>query len=1743
MSVEFLVLGPVEALRDRETLALGGMQQRRLLAVLLSASGQIVSLDRLEETVWPNGDAPDGARRTLLTYVSRLRAALGDGFVATRDSGYALDVGGDLLDSAVFEGLVESARTAAPTLRLALLDQALTLWRGAAFGEFANEWWARPIAARLEEVRLVAHEDRIDALLELGEADRAVSDAEGFAAAYPLRERPVAQLMRALVVSGRQAEAMRAYQAFREQLIEQTGLEPSPSLVELERSIAAGSIPEPRTSGRFARGYVLGDVLGEGSFGTVYRATQPGVGREVAVKVIRAELADDPAFAQRFEAEAQLVARLEHPHIVALYDFWREPGGAYLVFRLMRGGSAEQRLITDGAWSLDRVTQVVEQIGGALAAAHAAGVVHRDVKPANVLFDDGGHAHLADFGIASTGDAVDGGSLYSAGSPLYASPEQFQRLAVSARSDIYSLGAMVWELLAGVPPFDGESATKIGRTKLERPVPSLSHVRPDLAATIDAVLQKATAVDPIDRFATASELVLAWRAAIDARRFGTTDDNTSWRSSAPHEAAQTMTGLATAGVNPYKGLRSFSEADARDFFGRAALVDELAAVVGASRVTMVVGASGSGKSSLVHAGLLPRLRSGGARIVTMVPTDRPCAQLHNALLAVAINPLAPKVEHAVEFVADEATSDLVIVVDQFEEVWTLADSDERDRFVALLKRLVTDESLNVRLVCAIRADFYDRPLSEPEFGPVVAKHAFSVAPMTAAELSEAVRAPANVAGVSFEPGLDAEIVADVVNQSASLPMLQFALAELYEQRRGAVIPTAAYREMGGVAGAVAARAEAVFTGLGDGAQRDARRLFSRLITPGAGAEDTRRRARRSELPDTVSAVADQFVTHRLLVVDRDPATREPTVDIAHEALLTRWPRLRGWLDEDREQLQLMQHLSRAADEWDSAGRRESELYRGPRLSIVGEVNETGNVILAPVEAEFLSASRTAQQIEQHAEATRVAQQARQNTRLRRALVAAAAMLVVAVLAGSIALVQRSRADDQRDAAVLAQGNEATARKRADLDRLIAQSRADAVFSPERGLLLAVEAYRRSESRADKLQAAGAIQSAFSQQPKGYLGAIEGEGPYKFANHGSAVIVAMNLERMSVWDATTWKKKRDIAVDTNVTGLTLSADDRYVAITTPDHVSVYAVATGAREAELNVGFRASGVIFHPTDSDRVVLGRMTLPPPGAAQASDPNPVVQILNWRANRSDVEIALPAPVFHNQLSPDGRVLVTGHNGDGMVRMWDAHTGALLAGPLVAGTGAGLYTIIGLSNFSPDGTMIASHNLRGTVRVWSVPSGQLVTKLDLRPAPSVGSVAFVDGDRILYTKGDLYEYNLSTAALRVFSGAKNPINGTVGLNPSRSTAALAGYLGTTDEAIHIVALDGRQAGARRSLPLPPGFTIPEADNVDRLSVNTTGTQLLAFGTQAHMLDLSNPTAAWRVVDLPGEGVLTRASFTRDGRFIVTQHHDGKQATVSLWDPAGLRTVATVAIPATTFEFRFSRDYRLLATTHLEAGRNKSVVHVYDVASGVRTKTLTDFENVGGAAAVVAIDLSFSADAKRLAAGTLSGTNGLVWDLDTGSTTVINNALYLEFDRAGRYLVTMSLASKVVYLLDAVTLTTPADLQPIAGRVSVRPSSHPTEPLLITDTTCELFENDVGSIMLFDTEAGREIGTGFELNCGFWFPDGNSFMGKDGKTIQIWDTDPEKWVEAACRFAGRNLTEDEWKRYGPQAPYRKTCGE
>jgi serine/threonine protein kinase/DNA-binding XRE family transcriptional regulator len=226
-------------------------------------------------------------------------------------------------------------------------------------------------------------------------------------------------------------------------------------------------------TGRAIRGYELGDRIGSGGFGVVYRAVQATVGRDVAVKIILPQYADHPDFIRRFEAEAQLVARLEHPHIVPLYDYWREPGVAYLVMRLLRGGSLEE-VLQAGPIPLDTVTPILTQIGSALDAAHQAGIIHRDLKPANILLDQSQNAYLADFGVAkdvSLAEQTQAGAIV--GSPAYFSPEQINAESVKPQADIYCLGVMLYELLTGQKPFPGPTPLAYIPQHLTYSLPSL----------------------------------------------------------------------------------------------------------------------------------------------------------------------------------------------------------------------------------------------------------------------------------------------------------------------------------------------------------------------------------------------------------------------------------------------------------------------------------------------------------------------------------------------------------------------------------------------------------------------------------------------------------------------------------------------------------------------------------------------------------------------------------------------------------------------------------------------------------------------------------------------------------------------------------------------------------------------------------------------------------------------------------------------------------------------------------------------------------------------------------------------------------------------------------------------------------------------------------------------------------------------------------------------------------------------
>ncbi len=1059
--MEFGVLGPLSVTTARGEVDIGGARQRRLLAAFLAHAGQIVPLDRLTDMVF-EGDPPRSATTTMRSYVARLRRVLaaaddaaGD-LVVTEQRGYGIRIEMDHLDATRFEASIEVARSQLAGLdaigAAATLRDGLELWRGTAYGEFAHEEWAHAEAMRLNELKIVAQEELNDSLLACGLVSDVVSATRGLVVEHPLRERLRAQHMLALYRAGRQVEALRTLDDYDAALVD-VGLEPSSELRALARSIAAHdpALRLESPAGQPLRGYRVGAAIGEGAHGVVYRAVQPGVGREVAVKTIRAQLADDPDFIRGFDAEAQLVANLEHPHIVPIYDYWREPGGAYIVMRLL-GGNLGTR-VADGPFGTDQVASIARQLGSALGTAHRAGVVHGDIKPTNVLVDDDG-VYLADFGVAALVESTtnDRASSPSSG---FESPEVLAGQPASPTSDQFALAVLFFQLLTGTLPF----GTRAIATVHDR-APAVRVQRPSVPAAVDEVLWRAMSWEPDERFATLEAFVARFLAAVEGR------------DAVEEEGAREV-------VNPFKGLEAFTEADQANFHGRRSVIDELVAQISLpgrnGRFVVAVGASGSGKSSVVRAGLVPRLRSGARDgserwlYATMVPGSDPFAALNRALRPVAA--AAPPETDAADDgdeqfrrIVRDAVPDgqpLLLVIDQLEELFTLVpDEDVRRAFLDGLVDVVNDEDSAVRVAATLRADFLDRPLRYAEFGQLVKNGAVTIVGMSASEIAEAVTQPAAGTGVEVEPALVTELVADVVDQPASLPLLQFTLTELFERSSASerpVMTLADYRVLGGVEAAVAKRAEAAVAVL-PAADRDlARRAFLRLVSVDDDNTVSRRRAGRAQLlglsadAQEVDRLLDRFGAARLLTFDHDADTREPTVEVAHEALIQHWPRFRHWVRDAGDTLRVRQQVAAAAMVWEERDRDDSDLARGLRLESALELVAIDPDTLDQHEREFVAASDRLRTAEADAQKERAERDRRSNRRLRGLLGGVGLLLVVALIAGFFAVGQRN---DAR-----------AANTEAELARLVSDSAAATADDPELAILLALEAHRRAPGPA------------------------------------------------------------------------------------------------------------------------------------------------------------------------------------------------------------------------------------------------------------------------------------------------------------------------------------------------------------------------------------------------------------------------------------------------------------------------------------------------------------------------------------------------------------------------------------------------------------------------------------------------------------------------------------------------------
>jgi WD40 repeat protein/serine/threonine protein kinase len=989
-------------------------------------------------------------------------------------------------------------------------------------------------------------------------------------------------------------------------------------------------------SGQKTKGYELIEQIAAGGQGAVYRAKQTSVDREVAIKVILPELANEPEFIRRFEAEAHFVARLEHPHIVPLHDYWREPGGAYLVMRWLPEGSLRNQ-IENGGLDINQISKFLRQVGSALSEAHHQGVVHRDIKPENIMLDAGGNFYLSDFGIAK--DISDGKAVGLTGTGIigtlpYLSPEQAKSEKVSPQSDIYNLGVLLYELLAGEHPFAGEDPIAIIMHHISDPLPSLKDKRPELPKNLDTVIRKATAKSAKKRYKTAEELSSAY---LNSMRGKLDEDQLINLPAIPEK------------INPYKGLRAFQEADGDDFFGRETLIKQLVTELKPSaknsRFLALVGPSGSGKSSVVKAGLLPQIRKGALPgsekwfISDMQPGSHPLDELEIALLSVSSGKIANVREQLerderglvrmAQLVLPKDDTELFLVIDQFEELFTLVENQaDQKHFLDLLISANTDKRSRVRMLITLRADFYDKPLMFPGFSEMMRDRTSVIIPLSADELSRAIVEPAKRADVEIESDLVAEIVSDVVEQPGALPLLQYALTELFEISENEIIKRQAYQAIGGVLGALGNRAQDIQDNLSEEGQAISRQVFLRLVALGEGTGDTRRRAFRNELEGLdlnaaqLDDVINAFGDARLLTFDRDPLSRAPTVEVAHEALLREWPHLRDWLDASRADVNIQRRIAVASNEWRSAKKDVSFLLRGSRLDQFELWQKDTDIALSKAEREFLDASLEAKAIRDEEETEREAREAalekRSGTILRVLVGVFAVAAVGALLLSNFAFGQQAIAEEN---GALAATSAAEAQSEADLratQQALAEQQANLAISRE-----------LSQSAFLNLEKDPELSMLLALQALDVEHTIEAENVLHQAVQSSRVRQTFMGHKDAIWN-----------IEYSPDGSRLAARDN------EDIIKIWDVATGEILVQIQTPENIEEMIVFSPDGSRLAGGNET----GEVVIWDTSDGSELLTLQADAGTIRMI--------DFSPDGAYLVTASDYAARLVVWDAVTG-----------------------------------------------------------------------------------------------------------------------------------------------------------------------------------------------------------------------------------------------------------------------------------------------------------------------------------------------------------------------------------------------------------------------------------------------------------------------------------------------------
>ncbi len=1442
------------------------------------------------------------------------------------------------------------------------------------------ETWALLERERLRFRVMDALDALIAHMLVQGDYSAGIAWATRLLQRDSLREKTHRQLMMLLLQSGQREAALAQYESCRHLLAEELGVEPTAQTTALYEQARAGELLRSGPEVKLIKGYELRERIGAGGFGEVYRAYQPDIGREVAVKVILPQYANQPDFIRRFEAEARIVARLEHPFIVPLYDYWREPGGAYLVMRWLRCSLRER--LQQGALTLLETARLIDQIAAALTVAHRNGVVHRDIKPANILLDDEGNAYLSDFGIAR--DLVPVGETTPldllASSPAYQSPEQIAAQPVTPGTDIYSLGIVIYEALTGQHPFPGESTSaRLRDRQLSEPLPAVHDVRPDLPAEINEVIWQATAKDPAQRYADVISLATAFHHALPGEVSQEENVGALVEDASVSRGISTRAGEQVVLRNPYKGLRAFGEADAPDFFGREALVDRLVARMAAddplAKFLAVVGPSGCGKSSAVRAGLIPALRRGALPgsekwfIAEMLPGAHPFEEVELALSRVAANPVLNLLQlfrdekrgllRAVRRLLPEKTT-LLLFIDQFEEVFTMVENPgEMAHFLDSLCAVITDPRSPVRVIIALRADFYDRPLMHADFGALISARTQVVLPLTAQEVERAVRMPSDGMHVALEHGLAAAIVAEVNEQPGALPLLQYALTELFDHREDHMLTWQAYNTIGRTVGALAQRIEKIFGSLDDESQEATRQIFLRLVTLGEGIEDTRRRVLLSELlsigrnPKVMQRVVTTFDRSHLLTFDHDPITRGPTVEVAHEAIIQRWERLREWIDASRADIRQQRLLSTATAEWEQAGRERSYLLSGSRLAqFEGWAGQT-DIALTPSECVFLEASIT---------------ENRRQRALRRRIrnfTLAAAVLISVVMTGlsTFAFSRERRAQDAR----------ARAEREASVNHSIVLGNqaqdAQAAGYTDLALALALEAARIGEPPSDVI---------------GILADIA------FGDGTRYVIQAHNYS------------VKDVAI---------SPDERW-GLSGSCHTIK---DTTCVEGELILWNLETGAEVRRFEGHTGWVNSVAFSPDGQAALSGSADMTLML-WDVTTGDAIHRFEGhtdAVNSAAFSPDGQTVLSG-SADTTLMLWDVTTGDAIH------RFEGHTDAVNSVAFSPDGQTILSGSADTTLMLWDVSTGKVIHRFEEHP-DAVTSVAFSpDGNMVFsgdegswvrvydvksgeenldrpHTYGEpITDISISSSGYALFSGTGSYILFDVSdLQDTRrfggdylvkawsgaiSTSGQVGLIGATNGMLGLLSLES-QAEIRRFGTGVPYFGIAVSPDGRYLLTGSVAQQ----NGEAALWDLATGIEIRRFTDNNSTSIFDVA-FSPDGKYALLAVSNmmgdpDAPSRVVLWDVETGEEVRRFEDRLTgwVLSIAVSPNGRqmLSSSASMAPDRVQGGLILWDVETGQAIRQFTT-ESTG--------QVVFSADGSRALSGTYWGADGHIslWDVTTG---------------------------------------------------------------------------------------------------------------------------------------------------------------